>query len=224
MKVTKSTEKIPHFSDELGFLYPLAWRILSSSRVWSPAMWLPRKSGLAIDIYICVWWTLEVALALVCSLLFSWRGGVVWLCVGLLLFRLLDIGFVLFSILLKGFYRREGDWLSANRLVLLVLANALEMMFVYAVLYRALGVVASGAAAIMPPLGSLFDSFYFSVVTATTLGYGTPHPTAWVSRTLSIVETLTMVLIVVTLVGYIAGARPIPRDIEKDKSQTETNN
>ena len=217
MKVTKSTEDIPHFSNELGFLYPLAWRILSSNRIWSPAMWLSRRSGLAIDIYICVWWALEAALACVCGLL-SWHGGVVWLCVALLLFRLLDIGFVLFSILLKGFYRRKGDWLSGNRLVLLVLANALEIMFVYAVLYRALGVVASGAAAIMPQLGSLFDSFYFSVVTATTLGYGTPHPTAWLSRTLSIVETLTMVLIVVTLVAYIASARLAPRDREKDES------
>ena len=217
----KPRDKPPLFSSELGILYPLVWRILSSNRFWSPSMWLPRESGIAVDIYLCAWWLIELLIAIVCGMLLSWRGCAVWLCGGLLLFRLFDMGFVLLSILLKGFYRRSGDWLSGNRIVLLVLANTLEIMFVYGLLYRACGVVAPEAAAMEPPLRSLLDSCYFSVVTATTLGYGNPHPVGWLSRILSIMETLTVFLVVVALVGYVAGARRTPKDREHDKDPIE---
>ncbi len=216
--MNKPKDTSPQFCNELGFLYPLALRILSSNRFWSPSMWVPKKSGMAIDIYLCAWWLLELLIAIVCGLGLSWRGYVVWVCVCLLLFRLVDMSFVLLSILVKGFYRRSGEWLSANRVLLLVLANTLEFMFVFAVLYRALGVIAPSAATMEPALRSLPESFYFSVVTATTLGYGNPHPVGWLSRTLSIIETLTVFLVIIALLGNVAGARRAPKDLENHGS------
>jgi len=224
MNETSANDKhvSPEFGDRFGFLYPLAWRLLSTNRYWSPSMWFNRKSALVIDIYVCAWWTAEMLLAVLCARLAHWQGWLAWVCVALFSFRFVDICFVLLSILLKGFYRRPGDWLSANRLVLLVLINSVEITFIFAVLYRALAFLVPNAAEISTPFSSLFESLYFSVVTATTLGYGTPHPTGWLSRFMSILETLTMFLIVITLVGYFAGRRRPSKDLETEQTETRT--
>jgi hypothetical protein len=209
-------EDEPRFGYNLGIWYPLIWKILGSNRWWSPAMWLPRKSGLAIDIYLGIWWVLEVLAAILCACVYYWRGIVTMAAMYVLVFRVVDIIFVLLSILVKGFYRRSGAYLSSNRIVALVLLNALETMFIFAVFFRGFGILYPCVAGTEPALESFFHALYFSVITGTTVGYGNPSPTGWVSQLLAIVETLIVLLIVIGVIGYVAGGRKRPVDTEKE--------
>ena len=52
-------------------------------------------------------------------------------------------------------------------------------------------------------LNGLFECIYFSVVTATTLGYGSPHPIGTISRLVSMVESMHLLLIIITLISYV---------------------
>lgn len=203
--------KDPQFGHHLGLWYPLAWRILATNKFWSPSMWLPKDSALAIDIYIGTWWIIELLCIVLCNDIFHWQGLGAWIFVILILFRLTDLMFVLSSILVKGFYRKQGDWPSVNRITLLVILNALEIMLMFAIIYRALGSLMPEIAATEPPLTNFFNALYFSFVTGTSLGYGTPHPVGWLSRLLAILESSSIILVVIAVIGYITG--------EKRKSQ-----
>ena len=118
-------------------------------------MWFNCQSALFIDIYICAWWFAEILLTGLCAGFTHWQGLFTWFCVALFVFRFIDMLFVLLSILLKGFYRRQGDWISGNRLVLLILANSIEIIFIFAVLYRAF-------ALLVPNVGNNLNSSVLS--------------------------------------------------------------
>ncbi|MBI3590044.1 MAG: hypothetical protein HY094_01540 [Candidatus Melainabacteria bacterium] len=199
--------KDPQFGHHLGFWYPLAWRLLATNKYWSPSMWLPKESALAIDIYIGSWWLLEFLCIVLCNNYFHWQGTGTWIFTSLILFRLTDLMFVLSSILVKGFYRKQGDWPSVNRITLLVILNAIELMVMFAILYRALGILTPEIAMTNPELKNFFDALYFSFVTGTSLGYGTPHPVGWLSRLLAILESSSIVLVVIAVIGYITGEK-----------------
>ncbi len=202
----------PAFGHHLGIWYPLAWHILATNKYWSPSLWLPKNSALVIDIYLGVWWLLEIISVFVCSKLFHWVGIGTYFFVFLVGFRFLDIMFVLSSILVKGFYKIQGDWISVNRITLLVIGNALEIMFIFAILFRALGVLLPSIAGTLPPLESFFDSLYFSVVTGISLGYGVPHPIGWLSRLLSMAEASSIFIVVIAVIGYITSEKKRVRE------------
>lgn len=201
----------PKFGHHLGIWYPLIWRILAINKFWSPSMWLPKDSALAIDLYIGTWWIFEIICIVLCDFLFKESYFYIWLFSILAIFRLTDIMFVLLSILIKGNYRRQGDWPSVSRVILLVILNALEIMILFAVLYYALSVLIPELGSTSPPLESFFDGLYFSFVTGTSLGYGIPHPIGNFSRFLSILEASSIILVVIAVIGYITN--------EKRKSQ-----
>ena len=55
------------------------------------------------------------------------------------------------------------------------------------------------------PISSFFDSFYYSVVTITTLGYGDIHPVHWFSKASVIYEVfLGLLLLIVAFAIYMA--------------------
>ena len=199
--------KDPPFGHHLGIWYPLIWRLLGTNRFWSPSMWLPRESALAIDIYIGIWWLLEIVY------LFCWKeisllgNFFIWLVTILSIFRLTDIMFVLLSIIVKGNYRRKGDWPSVNRVILLVILNSVEVMFLFGVLYYLVGMLFPEIASVSESMNNLFDGLYFSFVTGTSLGYGIPHPVGWLSKLFSVVEATSVILIIITVFGYVTGVK-----------------
>ena len=193
----------PAFGHHLGIWYPLVWRILATNKFWSPSMWLPKDSALAIDIYIGSWWLIEVICIVFCNCSSCLNTNVIWGLVILPMFRLNDLMFVLLSILIKGNYRRQGDWPSVNRVILLVILNAIEIMVLFAIIFFALGILFPNDAATSPALDSFFNALYFSFVTGTSLGYGIPHPTGWLAKLLSIVEATSVILVVIAVIGYI---------------------
>ncbi|MFA5260044.1 MAG: ion channel [Candidatus Omnitrophota bacterium] len=207
----KKNTDIPKFGKKLGFWYPLIWRILSTNKYWSPSMWLPKESGLSIDIYVSIWWLIEILTALSYKKL---CGPAISFIIFMLTYRLIDLLFVLFSILLKGFYRRGKEWLSANRLIFFTICNTIEIMFIFGFFYYTLSVRYPQIVSFSSSLKTLFESFYFSVVTGTTLGYGTPYPISWGSQLLTIIETLIIFLIAIVLIGHLASARESPTDRE----------
>ena len=200
-------KKEPAFGHHLGVWYPLIWRLLGTNRFWSPSMWLPRESALAIDIYIGLWWLIEIVY------LFSWKeinllgSFFIWLVTILSIFRLTDIMFVLLSIIVKGNYRREGDWPSVNRVIILVILNSIEVMFLFGVLYYLMGKLFPEIASVSENINNLFDGLYFSFVTGTSLGYGVPHPVGWLSKLFSISEATSVILIIITVFGYITAVK-----------------
>ena len=212
--MTKQSQKPPLFGHHLGFWYPLVWRILASNKYWSPSMWLPRDSALAIDIYVACWWIIEIISVIFCGKYFHWHGNGTWIFVFIILFRFIDLMFVLSSILVKGFYRKEGDWPSLNRITLLVICNAFEIMLMFGIFYRALGILLPDQASTVPNLNSFFDAVYFSVVTGISLGYGVPHPTGWLSRLLSMIEATSIFMVVIAVIGYITSGKRKPEDRE----------
>src|SRR3989338_6534714 len=203
--------KEPKFGHHLGIWYPLIWRLLGTNKFWSPSMWLQKDSALAIDIYIAVWWLFEIICIAFCDFLFKQSTVYIWLFTILTIFRLSDIMFVLLSILIKGNYRRQGDWPSVNRVILLVIFNALEIMVLFALIFYALSVLTPNIASTNPELKTFFEALYFSFVTGTSLGYGIPHPVGWLARLLSISEASYIILVVIAVIGYITS--------EKRKSQ-----
>ena len=211
-KVSEETHhKDPQFGHHLGIWYPLVWRILATNKYWSPSMWLPKDSALAIDLYVGAWWIFEIICITFCDFLFKQNVFYIWLFTALAIFRLTDIMFVLLSILIKGNYRRQGDWPSVSRVILLVILNALEIMILFAVLYYALTFLSPEIGGTLPKLENFFNSLYFSFVTGTSLGYGVPHPVGKLARFLSIAEASSIILVVIAVIGYITN--------EKRKSQ-----
>ena len=197
----------PEFGYHLGIWYPLAWRLLATNKYWSPSLWLPKDSALVIDIYLGLWWLLEMISIVVCSKCFHWMGLGTYVFVFLVSFRFVDIMFVLSSILVKGFYKIRGDWKSVNRITLLVIGNALEIMIIFAILYRALGTLLPLVAGTKLALDSFFDSLYFSVVTGISLGYGIPHPVGWLSKLLAMLEASSVFIVVIAVIGYITSEK-----------------
>lgn len=122
--------------------------------------------------------------------------------------------FVLLSILIKGNYRRQGDWPSVNRVILLVVFNALEIMVLFALIFYVLGVLTPTIASTSPNLETFFDALYFSFVTGTSLGYGVPHPIGWLARLLAILESSSIILVVIAVISYITGERKKPQHTE----------
>ena len=205
----------PAFGHHLGVWYPLVWRILATNKYWSPSLWLPKDSALAIDIYIATWWILEILGIVLCNKITQWQGTITWVFVFIIFFRLTDLMFVLSSILVKGFYKKQGDCPSVNRITLLVILNALEIMVMFAILYRALGILVPEIACITPKLNTFFDALYFSVVTGISLGYGIPHPVGWLARLLAMLEASSIVLVVIAVMSYITGEKKRAQEHKK---------
>lgn len=206
--------KEPQFGHHLGFWYPLAWRILATNKYWSPSMWLPKDSALAVDVYIGIWWLIEILCIVFSGCLLSLAKYFGLLLVLIPLFRLIDLMFVLLSILIKGNYRRQGDWPSVNRVILLVVFNALEIMVLFALIFYSLSVLTPSIASTNPELKTFFDALYFSFVTGTSLGYGIPHPIGWLSKLLAIFESSSIILVVIAVIGYITGEKKKPQHTE----------
>lgn len=195
----------PKFGKQYGIWYPLIWRLLSLHRFVSVSSRLPQGVGLAVDLYIACWWIIELLVmwVMISEAAFSTVQDL--LICALLVYRLLDLIIIHSSILLRGFYRRPTKWLTGNRIVLLTILSGLEIMFIFGLIYRTLELVAPNAGAFEPPLGGVFTAVYVSVVTATTLGYGSPHPIGWAARSLAMLESCFVLLIVVVLISAIRG-------------------
>lgn len=205
-----SEEKLieePAFGHHLGIWYPLAWRILSTNKYWSPSMWLPKHSALATDLYLGFWWLTELVSIILCTKIVHWTGPGTWIVLGLIIFRITDLMFVLLSILVRGFYKKQGDWPSVNRITLLVVLNSIELMIMFAILFMAFGALVPEIASTSPMLSSFFDALYFSFVTGTSLGYGIPHPVGWFIRLLAIAEASSIILVVIAVIGYITSEK-----------------
>ena len=205
-------QKEPAFGHHLGIWYPLVWRILATNKYWSPSLWLPKDSALAIDIYIGAWWIIEFLCIVLCDDIFYWQGIGTWICSILILFRLNDLMFVLSSILIRGFYKKHGEWPSVNRITLLVILNAIEIMLIFGILFMAFNSLLPKIASTSTPLNLFFDALYFSFVTGTSLGYGVPYPTGWLSKSLAIIEASSIILVVIAVIGYIAGVKKDYKD------------
>ena len=193
----------PQFGNRLGFLFPLTYKILGSHKHWSPSMWLPHNA-IATDIYISSWWLLE----LISILLLNSKLEIIGLLIIIFFssFRYIDLMFVLSSILVKGFYKKQ-DLVSAHRITLLVVFNAIEIMVLFAILYRGFSILTPEIAITEPPINSFFDAMYLSVITGTSIGFGIPTPIGWLSKLLTMLEGSSVVLVVIAVIGYISNEK-----------------
>lgn len=199
----KTPIKPSTINHRVGVLFPIAERLLNTHKYWSVSRWLPH-SAIYTDLYIMSWWILETSFISFECLTSNTRN--LWIIVFLCTYRYLDLMFVLSSILVKGFYKRQ-DWHSAHRVTLLVTFNAIEIMILFAILYRALGLLLPEIALTRPVLNSFYDALYFSIITGTSIGYGIPHPAGWLSKLLAMLEGSSIVLVVIAVIGYISNEK-----------------
>lgn len=176
-----------------GFICPLILRFVNLVRIFTPGKW--PKTSIGTDVLILIWWGVEILYILMFADSQDWKA---YLFCGIFIYRIVDMILAQTSILIGS----QSDWASSQRLVLLMLLNAIELMVIYGVLYWIFSHLLPTESALSKPLKGLFESFYFSVVTATTLGYGTPHPTGWLSRSLSMAESIHLLLIIITVIAY----------------------
>ena len=187
----------------LGFLYPLAHKILRTHEFWSPSRWIPH-SALATDLYILSCWIIEIIIIFLISSLQNTE--ILWTCLFIAMFRYLDLMFVLLSILVKGFYKNK-DWASSHRVTFLVVCNAIEIMVLFAIFYFGFERLFPEAAALKPPLDNFFEALYFSVNTGTCIGFGIPSPNGWITKLLTMFEGSSIVLVVIAVIGYISNEK-----------------
>lgn len=212
-------KNLPQYGEH-GIIYPSVWRFLSLNKWFSPSMWLPKGSAIAIDIYLMIWWVIEIFGTMITHYYSGWRHNLSWILYSLLIFRIIDISFVVISLLIKGSYRPKSSnqyasvWISSNRVVLHTIFNALEIMFIFGVLFFGFSALMPKFVAFEPALHNLFESLYLSVMTATTLGYVSSYPTSWLSRLLIMFESSFILLVLVMLITYArsGGNQPIDKE------------
>lgn len=103
---------------------------------------------------------------------------------------------------------------SADRTVLLLLVNGLELCVFFAVAFLSVSIVTYPAKVWNVATLSAGDALYFSVITATTLGYGDISPAVPVTKILAVIEVLSFFLIFVVVVAMVASQRRGIRDAE----------
>jgi hypothetical protein len=195
--------KTPVFGKKLGFLYPLAHKILGTHEFWSPSRWIPH-SALATDLYILSCWIIEIIIIYFISSFDN--SKILSACLFIAMFRYLDLMFVLLSILVKGFYKNK-DWASSHRVTFLVVCNAIEIMVLFAIFYFGFGKLLPGIGSTEPPIDSFFQALYFSVNTGTCIGFGIPSPQGWITKLLTMFEGSSIVLVVIAVIGYISNEK-----------------
>lgn len=211
-KTTRVTP--PKMGPEMGFLYPLCWMLLEGMSKCSLASLL--KTRFRRDLYVVVWSALDVA-----SLLLASTGvrGVVVIVLLVCAYRYVDVMTVLLSKLIRGFIRYNplGQGMaSANRTLLLLLINGLEVCVLFAVSFISVASIIHPAKAFNVAELSIGDAVYFSAVTATTLGFGDISPVATMSKILVVAEVLSIFLVFVVVVATVASQR---RGIENMEDQ-----
>lgn len=84
---------------------------------------------------------------------------------------------------------------SYKRSMLLLFFNYLEMVFGFAVLY-------SFANDFNKPIAHWFDAIYFSMVTASTIGYGDFYPIGSLGKILVIIQSMLVLMFVVLFLNF----------------------
>ena len=211
----------PTVGRERGFIYPACWWLLEAMSKASLRRLAKTESVIATDVYVLSWLFVATALLLVLA---SW-GSRCLAVVALVIcaYRYIDIMAMLSSKLIRRFisYEPGGQGMaSANRTVLLLLLNGLEICVLFAMAFLSVSLVTYPAKVWNVPALSAGNAMYFSVVTATTLGYGDIFPAARVTKTLAVLEVLSLFLIFVVVIGMVASQRPGISDSEDQKSES----
>lgn len=98
---------------------------------------------------------------------------------------------------------------SYRRLVICLLHNYVELIFLFAMFYRIFEFWFKPGGSICPQ--SLWGSLYFSVVTVTTLGYGDITPVNNWGTSLCIAETLIGIFIAFVMLTSFIRLLPVPK-------------
>jgi voltage-gated potassium channel len=99
---------------------------------------------------------------------------------------------------------KESD-LMVNDRIRMAMRSYFGLAFNFAVLYYFLPISGLFKVGEQDHLGSFADSFYFSGVTLSTLGYGDVLPVHWVSRLLALCEVFIGILIIAVAIATYVG-------------------
>jgi len=113
----------------------------------------------------------------------------------------IDVILVLLRIVLLNQYRNliDGTPVSVNRSMLLLVANFFQIILCFSAMYLSTRSVENSSGV---PLAHPLQSFYFSVVTITTLGYGDFRPADSCGQLLVVAEVVSGFLFVVLIFSH----------------------
>jgi hypothetical protein len=210
---TRRDNRLPGFGGEHGLIFPFVARLLWYATYLSPVKSF-NLSPVAADLFVLGCWTTEILLAVSLS---WWGHSVAALRVvayAFFAYRLLDLLLLLGSFLLVGFYRHKTRW-PFRRGLTLVVFNSVEILFLYGGLFYLINFDCPIAAEMNRPLDHLIDGVYFSVVTASTLGYGDFQPRGWLIRMMAMSESLFVLLVLLVVIGSFKGVSFRLRDTDE---------
>lgn len=110
--------------------------------------------------------------------------------------------------------------ISWTRFLLIVFAGFVCVNFFFAILYQLAGIHNLSNAAAGDGLQSFLNTFFFSVQTFATVGYGGIHPTGIVSNIIASLESMTGILSFALATGLLYGrfSKPSAKIIFSDKA------
>jgi hypothetical protein len=139
-------------------------------------------------------------------------------------FRLFEVMIVQINLLLFDQYRANKNKrpyliTSFRRTVLLLMHNYLEIIVWFALIYRHFQYV-FGIKTLTLTLDSFWGSFYFSLVTMTTLGYGDITPKNTTGAIIVIIQTLIGIFMTLLLLARFVAS--LPRTESMDELENDT--
>jgi len=170
--------------------------------------WLSGRAGLparksAIEFYA----VFKPILLILCL----WAGFAsrLWLFCTAVLFVIDLYAYLMGIVLLRGFWVRPASY---SRSLILLAFNFVEFIAAFSVIYLHLGCLTSSG----QPVTGWSDAFYFSTVTAATVGYGDITPLPGIGRMLATIQIFAsigfMAMIVVYFVSNVERERTPIRD------------
>jgi hypothetical protein len=209
----KHWHHVPKFGGDHGIIYPAIAHVLWYATYLSPVKAF-NLSATGADLWLICCWIVETIIAVVLSTVDEAPLPAKVFMYFFVTYRLFDLLLILAAFLILGFYREKTRW-PFRRGLTLVLCNTFEIFFLYGTLFFLLSRDCPVAAEMHPPFCHVLEGVYFSIVTASTLGYGDFHPKGWLVRFLATSQSVFVLLVLIIVIGSFKGASFRVRDVDE---------
>jgi hypothetical protein len=216
------SEQIPSFGGDNGLIYPAVARVLRLLCKVMPSSLLNLPAS-GVDALILVQVCVEIVIVL-----FLHSNGInvaekniaLVVAVDVLALGILMVIFVVnISEFFLGYSRSPQPWVYKRGIVLKTI-NLGEIILLYGILFFTLGRLFPGPGKMNESLVGIFDSIYFSTVTATTLGYGDYSPVGWLVKALAMSEVLFVIIIGLGIISFLKSRTWAPEDVSQIKKDS----
>ncbi len=191
------TTKLPEYEEAFSivftFFFFAAAFVFVKDSTRSKLNWLL----ISLSLYLMLEWFFFIYQGLSGEVAFPFASAI-----SLLFVILLTIGLISFSNLWSNLRETLGSWAVVKALVSFLISYFI-FIFIFALVFASIYLVKGPMSFYSDKPLVLLDFFYFSAVTATTLGYGDVTPVANVAKLLTIIQVFLSMVIVALYFGVV---------------------